>query len=132
MINQSCILDFEDSASVNCKRLQHSRMGDRLVITNEQPMEGKQSLRIVTYLLPSLPIEYFSLLVQYLESKLDLHICLMVETRAGGPLLDRPDPFTANEADIGSIILIFVPQIQDCMYGKQCKCKIIGETWFSG
>lgn len=59
------------------------------------------SLRLLTYLTPSMPTEYFTLLVQYLETKLNRHIYLMVETRSSGPLADRPDPFSANEADIG-------------------------------
>ena len=38
----------------------------------------------------------------YLEEALDMKSYLMVESRASGPMSDRTDPFTADDADLGT------------------------------
>lgn len=75
-------------------------MGDDLI--PDMNSSGKtDSLRLITYQAPSIPVEFYTLLGQYLESKLKCHVYMMVESRSEGPLTDRPDPFTQNEADVG-------------------------------
>ncbi|XP_070572444.1 uncharacterized protein [Ptychodera flava] len=58
-------------------------------------------LRFITYLAPSVPVEYFETVMQYLEEKLNKDAYLIYESRWSGPPLDRIDPFTRDEVDIG-------------------------------
>ena len=39
----------------------------------------------------------------YLEEELKVKSYLIVESRSSGPLTDRPDPFTLNDADLGTL-----------------------------
>lgn len=65
--------------------------------------EGR--LRMITYLSPSLPIELFEMLRDYLEEKLGLEASIIYESRWSGPPAERdPDPFQRNEADMGEIV----------------------------
>lgn len=57
-------------------------------------------LRIITYLCPSLPVEYFEAIAHYLENKLNLPTSLIYESRWEGPPDGRPDPFAENDVDI--------------------------------
>lgn len=58
-------------------------------------------LRLMTYLSPSLPVEYFEAISHYLEAKLGIHTILIYESRWEGPPQDRPDPFSTDEVDVG-------------------------------
>ncbi|XP_077863196.1 uncharacterized protein LOC144346058, partial [Saccoglossus kowalevskii] len=60
-------------------------------------------LRFITYLAPSVPIEFFQTLTYYLEEKLNIASYLMCESRWSGPNPDAVDPFTLNIADVGFI-----------------------------
>ncbi|XP_025413049.1 uncharacterized protein LOC112685398 [Sipha flava] len=60
------------------------------------------SLRLITYLVPSLPVEMFECVAHYLEEALDVRATLQYESRNPVDLFDaRPDPFLLNEADLG-------------------------------
>lgn len=59
-------------------------------------------LRIITYMCPSHPVEMYELLMNYLEEELDVEATLVYETRAGGPLPGRCDPFTDDTIDLGN------------------------------
>ncbi|XP_077996091.1 uncharacterized protein LOC144449433 [Glandiceps talaboti] len=58
-------------------------------------------LRFITYLSPSIPVEFFETIIYYLEEKLDKEAYLIYESRWSGPSPDRVDLFTSNEVDIG-------------------------------
>uniref|UniRef100_A0A1W7R9W8 Putative phosphite transport system-binding protein PtxB n=1 Tax=Hadrurus spadix TaxID=141984 RepID=A0A1W7R9W8_9SCOR len=60
----------------------------------------KIHLRAATYLSPSIPIEYYEMLLQYLEEKLGIYTSLLYESRWEGPHPDRPDPFANNDIDL--------------------------------
>lgn len=62
---------------------------------------SRPKLRLGTYLCPSHPVELYELFLKYLEEELPCEATLMYESRAGGPLPDREDPFTADNLDIG-------------------------------
>lgn len=62
------------------------------------PKPGK--LRIITYMCPSHPVEMYELLMNYLEEELNVEATLVYETRAGGPLPGRCDPFTDDSIDL--------------------------------
>ena len=57
-------------------------------------------LRLITYLHPGLPLSLFQAYQYYLEEVLGRHSQLVVESRWSCPPTDRPDPFTADEADV--------------------------------
>ena len=45
--------------------------------------------------------DLFQVYQHYLEEALDMKSYLMVESRSSGPMNDRPDPFTLDDADLG-------------------------------
>lgn len=49
---------------------------------------------------PSHPVEFYELILQYLEERLNCEGVLIYESRSSGPLKGRTDPFTDNVADI--------------------------------
>jgi ABC-type phosphate/phosphonate transport system substrate-binding protein len=57
-------------------------------------------LKVATFLTPSVPVEYFEGVLNYLESKLGLLTTLRYESRWEGPPAQRPDPFLTNEIDL--------------------------------
>ncbi|XP_025089947.1 uncharacterized protein LOC112561596 isoform X2 [Pomacea canaliculata] len=61
---------------------------------------GSRKLRIMTYLAPGLPLDFFDLFRDYLEKETGINSYIIYESRWSGPPLDRKDPFTADEADI--------------------------------
>ncbi|XP_071040866.1 uncharacterized protein [Parasteatoda tepidariorum] len=58
------------------------------------------TLRAGTYLAPSIPVEYFQMILHYLEDKLGIHSTLLYESRWEGPPLDREDPFLSGYLDL--------------------------------
>ncbi|XP_054716423.1 uncharacterized protein LOC129225916 [Uloborus diversus] len=58
------------------------------------------TVRAGTYLSPSIPVEYFEMILQYLESKLGIHTTLLYESRWEGPRADREDPFLSGYLDL--------------------------------
>ncbi|XP_046546591.1 uncharacterized protein LOC124256660 [Haliotis rubra] len=60
----------------------------------------KRKLRLITYLSPGVALEVFEIVVQYLESVLDVEASLIYEPRWSGPPPTRVDPFTSDEVDI--------------------------------
>ncbi|XP_052228447.1 uncharacterized protein LOC127842769 isoform X2 [Dreissena polymorpha] len=63
--------------------------------------ETKERLRMISYLVPSIPVELFELLLEYLEGVTGRQGYLIYESRWTGPPQQRVDPFTSNEVDIG-------------------------------
>jgi len=62
------------------------------------------SLRLITYLVPSHPVELYECVAHYLEDELKVRTTLMYESRDIIDLFDgRPDHFTLNEADLGTL-----------------------------
>ncbi len=57
-------------------------------------------LRIVTYLAPSIPLEFYRHLAEHLAARLATTTTLVSDTRASGPRVGD-DPFSAGMADIG-------------------------------
>jgi phosphonate transport system substrate-binding protein len=55
------------------------------------------SLRLVTYLVPGLPVELFELAAASFGPRTEL----VVDDRASGPPLGEPDPFTLGTVDVG-------------------------------
>lgn len=67
-------------------------------------MPGERpKLRLGTYMCPSHPVELYELFMKYLEEELPCEATLVYESRCGGPLPDRVDPFTADTLDIGKL-----------------------------
>jgi hypothetical protein len=62
---------------------------------------NKLKLSLGTYLCPSLPVELFQLLAEFLEQDLECEVTLVYEWRASGPLPDRADPFADNTVHLG-------------------------------
>ncbi|GIY73918.1 uncharacterized protein CEXT_315021 [Caerostris extrusa] len=58
------------------------------------------TLRAGTYLAPSIPVEYYEMILQYLESKLGIQSTLLYESRWEGPRAEREDPFMSAYLDI--------------------------------
>ena len=63
-------------------------------------------LHLITYLCPDFPLELFQTYQHYLEEVLACESYLIVESRWGAPPAGKTDPFTANEVDIGKILLV--------------------------
>ena len=70
--------------------------------------QQKHPLQIITYLVPSLNVELFETLAQYLESSLGKETTLVYESRFIGPQPDRIDPFKNKTADLGNTIVVFI------------------------
>lgn len=65
----------------------------------------EHSLRLVTYLVPSHPVELYECVAHFLEEELNVKATLFYESRDPIDLFDdRPDPFVLGEADIGTWI----------------------------
>lgn len=65
------------------------------------------SLRLVTYLVPSHPVELYESVAHYLEEELSARTTLIYESRDPIGLFEaRPDPFTLDEADIGTSAVV--------------------------
>lgn len=60
----------------------------------------KKTFRMVTYLYPGLPIGLFQAHQYYLEEVLGREAQLVVESRSSGPMINRMDPFTSDDADL--------------------------------
>jgi phosphonate transport system substrate-binding protein len=60
-------------------------------------------LRLVSFLAPSLPEEWFALIAADLEAALGVSIVLDFERKISGPLADSEDPFGRREAEIGFV-----------------------------
>lgn len=61
------------------------------------------SLRLITYLVPSHPVELYECIAHYLEEALNTRATVQYESRDPIDLFDsRPDPFLLNEADLGT------------------------------
>src|SRR5437867_9542136 len=58
------------------------------------------TLRVLTYLAPSIPLGLFELVVERLRRVLGVRATLRAEARHSGPPPDIPDPFSADEADL--------------------------------
>ena len=67
-------------------------------------MSENTPLRLITYLVPSISVEFFEAIGDYLENALKKESVLMYESRFNGPMKDRVDLFKANLADIGILI----------------------------
>ena len=68
-------------------------MGD----TRRVPLQ----LRLITYLSPGLPVEFFEMISHYLEEKMKCPVYLIYESRWTGPPEGRADPFTLDHVDLG-------------------------------
>src|SRR5437867_13159854 len=58
------------------------------------------TLRVLTYLAPSIPLGLFELVIERLRRVLGVRATLRAEARHSGPPPDIPDPFSADEADL--------------------------------
>ena len=63
---------------------------------------SNDKLRFITYLSPGVPVQVFDTVMQYLEEVTGKQSYLIHESRWSGPPLDREDPFTADDVDIGT------------------------------
>ena len=79
----------------------------------------RRKLRLITYLSPGVPIQVFETIRDYLEEKTGCHAYIIMESRWSGPNLDREDPFTADEADIGRTLCVCVCV---CVCVSVCEC----------
>jgi len=63
-------------------------------------MAQQRSLRIITYLAPSIPQRFYQAIAEHLGERLGARAKLVVEERVSGPSL-QDDPFEVNNADVG-------------------------------
>jgi ABC-type phosphate/phosphonate transport system substrate-binding protein len=61
------------------------------------------TLRFVTYLAPSLPLQLFEFIVERVGRRLDLPVRVAAETLASGPPAGTTDPFTAGVTDVAFV-----------------------------
>lgn len=71
------------------------------VIANGDDISSVKILRLITYLIPSLPLELFQTYQYYFEEVFGCETLLSVETRWSAPPRDRVNPFTSDAVDIG-------------------------------
>lgn len=65
-------------------------------------MTNKFTLHVATYLVPSISVEFFESLLQYLERKLDCRTTLLYESRYEAPPANGSSLFKGSHAvDIG-------------------------------
>ncbi|XP_072156510.1 probable ABC transporter phosphonate/phosphite binding protein PhnD2 isoform X2 [Bemisia tabaci] len=62
--------------------------------------EERPTLRLVTYMCPSHPVEMFETIMAYLEEEVKVKAVLQYESRHPGPLPDREDPFEHDLIDL--------------------------------
>ena len=60
---------------------------------------------MMTFLAPGIPLALYQTYQYYLEEVLGVEVLLQVESRWSVPPPDRKDPFTADDADIGTVNL---------------------------
>jgi len=60
-------------------------------------------LRVITYLVPGISVEYFEFIAHYLEDVLNLNSVLCYESRFCGPRKGQLDVFESNLADVAFI-----------------------------
>lgn len=58
-----------------------------------------------TYLVPSIPVEFFVKVLEYIEAKLGYFTTLLYEPKIHVPMLDIDDPFASGYLDIGSLLI---------------------------
>ena len=63
-----------------------------------------RKLRLITYLVPGIPLGLYQTYQYYLEEVLGCDSALIVESRSSGPLTDRTNPFQHDEVDIGNYL----------------------------
>ena len=68
---------------------------------SNMPTTAPHTLRLLTYLVPGLPLELYQTYQHYLEEALGCPVSLAVESRWSGPPRDRKDPFTEDLVDLG-------------------------------
>lgn len=89
-------------------------------------MTNKSTLHVATYLVPSISVEFFESLLQYLERKLGCQTTLRYESRSEGPLHDGSALFTGSHAvDVGMSrspipFYIFIVFLYDSIHERNC------------
>ena len=59
------------------------------------------NLRVVTYMAPSIPLEIYRHLCDYVAQRLGVTATLVSDTRGSGPRAGSDNPFSRAEADVG-------------------------------
>lgn len=67
-------------------------------------MKDQAPLRIISYLVPGLPVELFETIAHYLEAVINRPSLLIYESRYTGPHPKQHDPFRSNTADLGKYL----------------------------
>ena len=71
-----------------------------------------RTLRLATFLVPSISVEFFEALVLYLEKKMKCQATLLYESRFEGPQSAREDLFSGPHAvDLGTLAPTFAEQL---------------------
>jgi phosphonate transport system substrate-binding protein len=60
-------------------------------------------IRLISYLAPSIPEEFFSLVAKHIEASTGVRSSIVFEKRISGPLAGDDDPFADDRVDIGFI-----------------------------
>ena len=85
----------------------HIFFSPRLLTTNMSPPQHSP-LRIISYLVPDISVEYFEFITHYLEDALKVKTILCYESRFDGPRKGNLDVFESSTADIGISLFIFI------------------------
>ena len=68
---------------------------------DRRPLHEHDALRLITYLAPGLPLALFEAVARRLADELVLATSLSSDPSRSAPERDGPDPFAADEADLG-------------------------------
>ena len=60
-------------------------------------------IRLISYLAPSIPAEFFALVARHIESSTGVPTSVTFEKRISGPLEGDDDPFADGRADVGFV-----------------------------
>ena len=71
----------------------------------------RSPIRIISYLVPDISIEYFEFIAHFLEDVLKVDTVLCYESRFSGPKKGNLDVFESNIADIGKVKLVLIVQL---------------------
>ncbi len=60
-------------------------------------------IRLISYLAPSIPAEFFTLVARHIEATAGVPVSVSFESRISGPLAGDDDPFADGRADVGFV-----------------------------
>jgi ABC-type phosphate/phosphonate transport system substrate-binding protein len=110
----------------------------------QREAEYMESIRLVTWLAPGIPLLFFEKVRETLEESLGVSVSLQSRTKLSGPTIGSPDPFADGDAELGFLcapaavpaqvrrqggfeLLELAPLFDDVRYAEKprCFCDIV-------